>query len=80
MTLRKLCFSCPVWRECLTIGFKYERYGHWGGLAADERNHIVAGLRSKKYVVLACLKRSPNELASHQRKLFKIDDPLSIFK
>jgi 20S proteasome subunit alpha 6 len=36
------------------------------------------GLRNDKYVVLAALKRSPNELASYQRKIQKIDDHLGI--
>lgn len=35
-------------------------------------------MRSKKYVVLAALQRSPNELASHQKKLMKIDDHMGI--
>ena len=69
MTLRKLCFSCPIWRECLTIGFKYERYGHWGGLAADERNHIVAGLNSKKYIRM---RNQIDELGIDYEEIFKI--------
>jgi 20S proteasome subunit alpha 6 len=36
------------------------------------------GLRSKKHVVLAALKRSPNELASHQKKIQKIDDHMGV--
>lgn len=36
------------------------------------------GLRSKTHVVLAGLKRSPNELASYQKKLVKIDDHMGI--
>ena len=36
------------------------------------------GLRSKTHVVLAGLKRSPNELASYQKKLGKIDDHMGI--
>mmetsp|Transcript_2724 Transcript_2724/g.2854 ORF Transcript_2724/g.2854 Transcript_2724/m.2854 type:complete len:256 (+) Transcript_2724:106-873(+) len=36
------------------------------------------GLRSNEYVVLAGLKRSPNELASYQKKLQKIDDHMGI--
>ena len=39
---------------------------------------VCIGLRSKKYVVLAALQRSPNELASHQKKLMKIDDHMGI--
>jgi 20S proteasome subunit alpha 6 len=36
------------------------------------------GLRSNEYVVLAGLKRSNNELASYQKKLYKIDDHMGI--
>lgn len=36
------------------------------------------GLRNSKFAVLAALKRSTNELATHQQKLFKIDDHLGI--
>ena len=36
------------------------------------------GLRNDKYVVLAGLRRSPNELASHQKKLYKIDDHMGV--
>lgn len=52
MILRRLCFKCPIWRECLTIGFKYERYGHWGGLSAEEREHIVKGIKSRRHFKL----------------------------
>lgn len=36
------------------------------------------GLRSKTHVVLAALKRSPNELAANQKKIFKIDEHMGI--
>jgi 20S proteasome subunit alpha 6 len=36
------------------------------------------GLRSNTHVVLAGLKRSSNELAANQRKLYKIDDHMGI--
>ena len=36
------------------------------------------GLRSDKHVVLAGLKRSPNELASYQKKLYKIDTHMGV--
>ena len=36
------------------------------------------GLRSQTHVVLAGLKRSPNELAAYQKKLVKIDDHMGI--
>ncbi len=43
-----------------------------------DQGTICLGLRSKRYAVLAALKRSPNELASHQRKLYKIDDHMGV--
>jgi len=39
---------------------------------------VCLGLRSKTHVVLAGLKRSPNELASYQKKLVKIDDHMGV--
>lgn len=36
------------------------------------------GLRNNKFAVLAALKRSTNELASYQEKVFKIDDHMGI--
>lgn len=36
------------------------------------------GVRSQTHVVLAGLKRSPNELAAYQKKLVKIDDHMGI--
>lgn len=35
-------------------------------------------MQSNDFVVLATLKRSESELASHQRKVFKIDDHMGI--
>eukprot|EP01038_Epipyxis_sp_PR26KG_P010396 gene10396-13964_t len=48
--------------------------------AAEAVNQGTAclGLRNNNYVVLAALKRSPNELASFQRKIHKIDDHMGI--
>mmetsp|Transcript_47363 Transcript_47363/g.132151 ORF Transcript_47363/g.132151 Transcript_47363/m.132151 type:complete len:256 (-) Transcript_47363:32-799(-) len=48
--------------------------------AAEAVNQGTAclGLRSDKYVVLAGLKRSPNELASYQKKINKIDDHMGV--
>lgn len=39
---------------------------------------VCLGLRSKTHVVLAALQRSPNDLASHQKKIMKIDDHLAV--
>lgn len=36
------------------------------------------GLRNDKYVILAALKRSTNDLAYYQRKLHKIDDHMGV--
>jgi len=38
--LRRICFSCPIQKECLQIGTSLERYGFWGGLAEEERTAI----------------------------------------
>lgn len=48
--------------------------------ASEAMNQGTAclGLRSKTHVVLAALLRSPNELASYQRKLAKVDDHMGI--
>jgi len=43
-----------------------------------KQGSCCVGLRSKKFAVLAALKRSTNELATHQQKLFKIDDHMGI--
>jgi 20S proteasome subunit alpha 6 len=45
---------------------------------AVNQGTVCIGVRSNKYVVLAALQRSTNELASHQKKLMKIDDHLGI--
>lgn len=36
------------------------------------------GLRSGSHVVLAALKRTPNEMASPQKKVFKLDSNMGI--
>jgi len=41
--LRNICFRCPIQRACLEVGFAYEQYGMWGGVASLERNIIVKG-------------------------------------
>jgi len=45
---------------------------------AVKQGAACVGLRSREYVVVATLKRSPSELASFQKKLFKIDDHMGI--
>jgi 20S proteasome subunit alpha 6 len=44
----------------------------------NSHTHTHPHAQSKTHVVLAALKRSPSELASHQRKAFKVDDHLGI--
>jgi hypothetical protein len=41
--LRRICFACPIQKECLQIGTSLERYGFWGGLDESERTHIYEG-------------------------------------
>ena len=69
LTLRRICFGCPIWRECLTIGFKYERYGQWGGLAADERTHMAEGKMTKR---LEKLKKHLDELNVSYEEIVQI--------
>lgn len=47
-------------------------------MEAVKQGSVCLGLRSSKLVVMAALKRSPSELASHQQKLFGIDKHLGI--
>jgi len=42
-TVRKICFKCPIWRDCLIQGFRQEKYGIWGGITEVERQHIRNG-------------------------------------
>jgi hypothetical protein len=41
--IRKVCFACPIWRDCLEVGFAEERWGMWGGVTSYERNEIIRG-------------------------------------
>lgn len=45
---------------------------------AVKQGSVCVGARSKTTVVLAALKRSPNELASYQRKVVKVDSHMGI--
>lgn len=45
---------------------------------AVNQGTVTIGLRNDKYVVVAAVKRAANELASHQKKIFKIDDHLGV--
>jgi hypothetical protein len=52
--LRRICFACPIQKECLQIGTSLERYGFWGGLADEERTAIYENREGK---ILYRLKR-----------------------
>jgi len=47
-------------------------------MEAVKQGTPVLGLRSKECVVLVSFKRAQSELASHQQKIFKIDDNMAI--
>ena len=34
---RRICGSCPIWKECLRYAMQNETYGMWGGLISKER-------------------------------------------
>ena len=40
--LRRICMSCPIQYDCLTIGVAHEPFGFWGGLSEEERRHLQA--------------------------------------
>jgi hypothetical protein len=52
--LRRMCFACPIQKECLQIGTSLERYGFWGGLDEQERTHIYEG---RNTTIIVRLKR-----------------------
>lgn len=39
--IRRVCFACPVRRECLTWAMRHERYGIWAGLSEAERQSVI---------------------------------------
>jgi len=47
-------------------------------MEAVKQGSACVGMKSKTHVVLATLKRSPEELAGHQSKMHKIDDHMGI--
>jgi 20S proteasome subunit alpha 6 len=47
-------------------------------MEAVKQGSACLGLKSKTHTVLCALKRSPNELASFQQKVFKIDEHMGI--
>jgi len=38
-SVRKVCFTCPIQKECLDAGME-EEYGIWGGFTRRERTKI----------------------------------------
>lgn len=60
--LRRICFNCPIQRECLQVGTSYEPYGFWGGLSEDERRHIYAGKLDTR--VITWLKRDLKQIST----------------
>lgn len=48
-TLRRVCFHCPIWRECLAYGMENEPYGFRGGFSEEERKNIYTGVRPKSF-------------------------------
>lgn len=50
--LRRICFECPIMKECLQIGTSLERYGFWGGLSEEERTAIYESKDTKIIVRL----------------------------
>ncbi len=67
--LRRICFECPIQRECLQIGTSLERYGFWGGLADEERTAIYENRQGK---VLYRLKRDLKMLSIDYKYLENI--------
>jgi len=47
-------------------------------MEAVKQGAAVVGLRSKEWVVIASLKRAPSDLASFQKKIFKIDNHMGV--
>ena len=45
---------------------------------AVKQGSCVVGLRSKTHAVLVALKRAPSELASHQKKMLRIDNHIGM--
>jgi len=40
--IRAICFSCPIWKDCLKWGFANEEFGVWGGLTGVERQSFLS--------------------------------------
>jgi predicted RecB family nuclease len=44
-SVRAICVSCPIWKDCLTYAFQNENYGMWGGMTSQERSSIDEPLK-----------------------------------
>lgn len=47
-------------------------------MEAVKQGSAAIGLRSRTHVVLACVNKANNELSSHQKKIFKVDDHIGV--
>lgn len=47
-------------------------------MEAVKQGSAAIGLKSKTHVIIAAIKRSTDELASYQRKVFKVDDHIGV--
>ena len=47
-------------------------------MEAVKQGSACMGLRSDEYVILGAIKRSANELAEHQKKIFNVDRHMGI--
>lgn len=53
-------------------------YWYYYRREAVRQGSCSVGIRSKRFAVVGAIKRSHNDLASHQEKVFKIDDHIGI--
>ena len=44
-SVRAICVSCPIWKDCLTYAFQNENYGMWGAMTSQERASIDEPLK-----------------------------------
>lgn len=58
--IRKICFSCPIRRECYQYGYSKERWGMFGGVTSWERNEIAKNQVDNRF--LQSLRRDLKEL------------------
>lgn len=65
--IRRICMSCPIQPECLTIGMAHEQYGFWGGLSDEERKFLHSNAPSK---VIQNLKKDLTQLGLSWVKVF----------